>query len=415
MRRPLVSSPRNTLFDAAAVVISCAVSVEMALDGAHVFRHPVPTGVLAFLLSLALVVRRRLPLTVGWLAVAAGAGWLLTESIAPNSLALPYAGLDPNAGPQTVPWLPPMALFAAYSAVGFARDRRVAWVVVTILLILGTRPWAPSFVLITRGLLLIGVPALLGLYIAARRRLLEEMTERAERAEREQHLLAERARADERARLAAEMHDVVTHRVTLMVLQAGALRVTAPDETTRTAAEDMRLTGCQALEELRDLVGVLRDTAGGADDADHADTASAPVPGLTPLIAASRSAGVHVELVEDGDPALASPLIGRTAYRIVQEALTNAGKHAPGARVDVRVRYRPDRLHLTVRNSATTRTVDAALAATGSGAGLLGLRRRVELVDGALRAGPDPEGGFVVEATLPAYVPAAAPALEPAP
>jgi signal transduction histidine kinase len=176
------------------------------------------------------------------------------------------------------------------------------------------------------------------------------------------------------------------------------------------------MTGCQALEELRDLVGVLRDTAAGADDTDRADPESVPAPGFAPLIAASRSVDVEVELLEEGDRAQASPLIGRIAYRIVQEALTNVRKHAPGARVRVRVRYRPDGLHLTVRNTATTRAVDTTLTATGSGTGLLGLRRRVELVNGSLRAGPDPEGGFLVEATLPAYVPTSrAAALEPAP
>ena len=96
------------------------------------------------------------------------------------------------------------------------------------------------------------------------------LTERAERAERERHLLAEQARAEERARLAGEMHDVVTHRVSLMVLQAGALRLTAADEATRQAAEELRTAGCQALDELRDLVGILR-TAPDGDETPSVD------------------------------------------------------------------------------------------------------------------------------------------------
>ena len=96
------------------------------------------------------------------------------------------------------------------------------------------------------------------MYFRARRTLVAELTDRAERAEREQLLLAEQARADERVRLAGEMHDMVTHRINLMVLQAGALRVTAPDPAARAAAEELRVAGCQALTELRDLVGVLR-------------------------------------------------------------------------------------------------------------------------------------------------------------
>ena len=120
------------------------------------------------------------------------------------------------------------------------------------------RPWQPSIAVITVGVLRTAVGPLLALYFGARHALLQSLRERADRAERERYLLAEQARTEERARLAGEMHDVVTHRVSLMVLQAGALRMTAPDEATRRAAEDLRVTGCQALDELRDLVGILR-------------------------------------------------------------------------------------------------------------------------------------------------------------
>ncbi|NVI91548.1 hypothetical protein HUX53_30800 [Actinomadura sp. BRA 177] len=243
--------------------------------------------------------------------------------------------------------------------------------------------------------------ALLGMYAAARRRVLQALTERAERAERERHLLAERARAEERARLAAEMHDVVAHRVTLMVLQAGALRVRAPDEPTRAAAEELRGTGCQALEELRDVIGLLRRDPGQAP--------AEPLLDLSALVAESAAVGVPVELAEHGDPPSASPAVGRTAYRVVQEALTNARKHAPGAAVHVDVRYRTDGVTLSVRNAAPARAPDAELAASGSGTGLAGLRERVELIGGTFTAGPH-EDGFRVAASLPAYVPVATPA-----
>ncbi|MEV4008657.1 histidine kinase [Actinomadura sp. NPDC049753] len=255
--------------------------------------------------------------------------------------------------------------------------------------------------IVFRSVVVVVGGALLGLYAAARRRVLQGLTERAERAERERHLLAERARAEERARLAAEMHDVVAHRVTLMVLQAGALRVRAPDEPTRAAAEELRGTGCQALEELRDVIGLLRRDPGEAP--------SAPLPGLTALVAESAAVGVPVELAEHGDPPSASPAARRIAYRIVQEALTNARKHAPGAAVHVDVRYRTDGVALTVRNAAPSREPDAELAASGSGTGLAGLRERVELIGGTFEAGPH-RGGFRVEASLPAYVPLARPA-----
>ena len=120
--------------------------------------------------------------------------------------------------------------------------------------------------------------------------------------------------------------------------------------------------------------------------------------------------GTPAELTEEGDPALASPVVGRTAYRIVREALTNVRKHAPGARVTVHVRYGDAQVSLVVRNTAPATAVDlSGLAGTGSGLGIANLRQRVELVHGTLRAGPEPDGGFCLEATLPAYVPTAEP------
>jgi signal transduction histidine kinase len=112
-----------------------------------------------------------------------------------------------------------------------------------------------------------------------------------------------------------------------------------------------------------------------------------------------------VELVETGDPLLISPVVGRTAHRIAQEALTNVRKHAPGASVRLHVAYDDDQTRLTVRNTAPTGGPDVHLAASGSGVGLFGLRQRVELVGGTFDAGPLPGGGFHVDATLPAYVP----------
>jgi signal transduction histidine kinase len=196
------------------------------------------------------------------------------------------------------------------------------------------------------------------------------------------------------------MHDVVTHRMSLIVLQAGALQVTAGDELTRRAAEDVRVNGCQALAELRDLVRVLHDPAAGGGA--HEAEAQASGPDLAPLVAASESVGMHVDLVEHGNPARTSPVIGRTAHRVVQEALTNVRKHAPGARARVHVHYHTDGMRLVVDNTTPARPIDPALSATGGGTGLAGLHRRVDLVGGVLHTGPTPEGGFRVEATLPA-------------
>ena len=193
------------------------------------------------------------------------------------------------------------------------------------------------------------------------------------------------------------MHDVVTHQVSLMVLQAGALGITATDQATRQAAEELRAAGVQALAELRDLVGILRT----APEDDQAPAASA----LAELVAESTAVGTPAELAEQGDPELASPVVGRTVHRIVREALTNVRKHAPGAQVAVQVSYDESQVRVSVRNTAAAAPPDGRLAATGSGLGLASLRQRIEVVHGTLRAGGTPEGGFVLEATMPSYVP----------
>ncbi|WP_433473113.1 sensor histidine kinase [Spirillospora sp. CA-142024] len=411
---------RDRMADAVVVLSGAALSLQTATDphtivrwygGASIALLMVPAAALAF--------RRRAPLRVAWLTAGFAALVWLLEVIAPGTVLRVHADhtLDP------VLWWPPTAPLAAYAVMAFPREGgRPVWIrwppVAALLLTLG---WTDDVLpdsamrhfsagetdsvdaMVFRSFAVVIGGALLGMYAAARRRVLHALTERAERAERERHLLAEQARAEERARLAAEMHDVVAHRVTLMVLQAGALRVRAPDEPTRAAAEELRGTGCQALEELRDVIGLLRRDPEGAPAA-----VSEPLPDLSALVADSAAVGVPVELAEHGDPPSASPAVGRTAYRIVQEGLTNARKHAPGAAVEVDVRYRTDGVTLTVRNAAPSREPDAELAASGSGMGLAGLRERVELIGGTFTAGPD-GGGFRVEASLPAYVPVPAP------
>jgi signal transduction histidine kinase len=299
-------------------------------------------------------------------------------------------------------WAPYGTVLAAYGPFYYRRDRRTAFAAVAILTAIVARIWDPSAEVITIAVLRTAVGPLLALYFGARHGMVQALKERAERAERERYLLAEQARADERARLAGEMHDVVTHRVSLMVLQAGALGITAPDEATRRAAEELRAAGCQALDELRDLVGILRT----APDGDQTPA----IPALAALIAESTTVGTPAELVQEGDPALASPVVARTAYRIVREALTNVRKHAPGADVLVRVSYGESKVRLSVRNTPVAGRPGSDLAATGSGLGLASLRQRIELVHGTLRAGPAADGGFCLEATLPAYVPTAEPA-----
>ena len=344
----------------------------------------------------SLYARRRAPLTVALIL----AGFTLALSL----LIWPSALLTPARAGNV--WAPFGTVLAAYGPFFYGRDgrrpgRRSALATLAVLAIVVARPWQPSLSIIMIAVLRTAVGPLLALYFDTRRRLVQALTDRAERAERERHLLAERARAEERARLAGEMHDVVTHRVSLMVLQAGALRMTAPDEATRRAAEQLRAAGCQALDELRDLVGIL----GAAPRQEQ----SPPGPGFAALVAESTAVGTSAELVEEGDPGLASPVVGRTAYQVVREALTNVRKHAPGARVEVRISYSASQVRLSVQNGPPGPR-PGPLAATGSGLGIASLRQRIEVVRGTLRAGPSLDGGFRVEATLPAYVPTREPA-----
>jgi signal transduction histidine kinase len=295
----------------------------------------------------------------------------------------------------TVPWI----AIAASMAGGNARTR-AAQLWLALASVLALRFWHGSWSTTAQGLTFVGLPVLAGLYVAARRQVVAQLRARVAAGEREQRLLAERARTDERARLAEEMHDVVTHRISLMVLQAGALRVSATDPATRESAEELRLAGVQALDELRDLVGVLR---GPRDDE---LTASPRAPDLGDLVHRSIAAGLDVRLASDGDPSSVAPVVTRTVYRIVQESLANVGKHAPGAATTVTVRYRPDGVEVRVVNEAPDAAGrDPELVATGSGQGLAGLARRVELMRGAFRADRGDDGRFTVDAALPAWVP----------
>lgn len=265
--------------------------------------------------------------------------------------------------------------------------------------LIGARAWAIDDPFTAPMVILFS--ALLGLYFRTRRGLVAELTDRVERAERERLLLAEQARADERVKLAGEMHDAVTHRINLMVLQAGALRVSTTDPAARKAAEEMRVAGCEALTELRDLVGVLR----GGPPGDTAAGAGAPAePGLSELVTESCAVGLPVRLVEEGDPATVAPTVRRTLFRVVQESLTNVHKHAPGADATVSVRYDQTSVHATVSNTRRRRPADPDVTAAGGGSGLDGLKYRVEVVGGTLTARPEPDGGFTVSAIMPAFV-----------
>jgi signal transduction histidine kinase len=249
--------------------------------------------------------------------------------------------------------------------------------------------------------LVVAVPALLGLWIGTRRALVEHLRERAERLEREQHLKADQAKAQERARIARELHDVVAHRVSLMVLHAGALEVSLADAGRARQAGLIRQTGREALEELRHVLGVLREQEGRP--------LLAPQPTLSDLdqvVRQSLEARMAVTVAVEGQRRPLPATVERTAYRLVQEALTNVHKHAANAATEVRLRYGRERLEVVVRNARPADGTGPGLALPGGGHGLLGLRERVALLGGSFDAGPRLDGGFEVRASIPTAVPA---------
>jgi signal transduction histidine kinase len=230
-----------------------------------------------------------------------------------------------------------------------------------------------------------------GLFVRARRELVRSLRAQADRA-------AEEARAGERRRIAREMHDVLAHRLSLLSVHAGALEFhpDAPAEEVAEAAGVIRQSAKTALEELRGVIGVLRE--------DAAETLTQPpqptLADLAALVEESRGAGMRITArIELGDAAPPAA-VGRTAYRIAQEGLTNARKHAPGAAVTLTVRAPDGDLQVEVRSLAPV-AVAAAAPPPGAGTGLIGLAERVSLAGGTLEHGVDPDGAFVLRASLP--------------
>ena len=227
------------------------------------------------------------------------------------------------------------------------------------------------------------------------RRVVGDRERRAQLAERERDLAAREAVVEERARIARELHDVIAHNVSMVVVQAGAERrvLGEESESTREVLATIEQIGRGALTEMRRLVGMLRA---------ERDEPLAPQPGLDDLprlVTQVREAGLPVELHVEGDRRSLPVGIELSAYRIVQEALTNALKHAGDAHAAVHVRYSADALEVEVTDDGPG---NGANGAGSGGHGLVGMRERVALYGGRFEAGHDPSGGFVVRATLPA-------------
>jgi signal transduction histidine kinase len=210
---------------------------------------------------------------------------------------------------------------------------------------------------------------------------------------RERDEKARTAAAEERARIARELHDVVAHSVSTMVLQAGGARQVLRSHTDEAdeALRSVERTGRQALRELRRMLGILRTDEGPRLD---------PQPGVAdiePLVEQMRDAGLPVELELSGTPLDVAPGFDLTAYRIVQEALTNVMKHAGRVETTVRLEYATDALELVICNGGPI----PVLNGDGQGHGLVGMRERVALYGGSLLAAPNEAGGFTVHARLP--------------
>ncbi|MFC8534599.1 sensor histidine kinase [Streptomyces sp. NPDC057249] len=233
--------------------------------------------------------------------------------------------------------------------------------------------------------------------------------ERAERLEREQRLVAEQARARERARIAQDMHDLIGHDLSLIALSAGALKL-APglDGAHREAAGEIRARAAASVERLGEVIGLLREDGGGRADE---EPPGPPGTGIRRLVAEAAATGLPVTLHTEGDPAAMPPQAARAAHRVVQEALTNAAKHAPGARVDVRLTHTAGTTTVRVGNGPAPA---GRQGVPGTGRGLPGLDERVRLAGGTLTHGPY-EDGFAVTAHLPHTPPARLPAAAPAP
>jgi signal transduction histidine kinase len=337
---------------------------------------------LALPITLALAWRVRTPLAV--LAVVAGAFF-------PAAILFPLSGDAAFAV-----WV--ALLVALYSVGAHAGGwRAVAGVVAMLAVVLGAVAADPegadagSYVFF---LFVVGGPWLAGRAIRHRRLSERHLEARALAAEREREEKARAAVAEERVRIARELHDVVAHAISVIVVQArgGRRSVTADPKEAREAFDSIEATGREALAEMRRLLGMLRQ----GDE----ELALAPQPSLRyldALVAQVREAGLPVELTVIGQPAALPPGVDLSAYRIVQEALTNALKHAGPATAQVLVRYGTEELEVEVTDTGRRRSAGGEDA----GHGLTGMRERVTLFGGELETGRRREGGFSVRARLP--------------
>ena len=409
---------RSLVLDA---LLAAASGLECSAEGAS-FAHdngfPMALGAaFGLLVGATLLLRRRWPAAVVLIALAV--------TPAQMGLVLGVVALYTLAASDV-----PRRIIASLVSMTVAGTLIVAFVEMDRDLVHGSHS-APRWLVVAVSVLVaVGVsapPVLLGLYAGARRRLVETLRERADDLERELSLLAEkageraeRARIEERTRIAREMHDVVAHRVSLMVVHASAVRAvlrTDPDRA-EDSVELLGDMGRQALGELRQMLGVLRTVDGRYADSRLPAPPSPPAAGeldapagqgdddevclaqLCVLVEQSRAAGMVVSLSEEGDRRPLARPVERTAYRVVQEALTNVHKHAAGATTLVRLAYREREVAVLVENGPPDGQPSADLPSGGNG--LVGMKERVTALGGGFVAAPGRSGGFRVSAVIPA-------------
>jgi signal transduction histidine kinase len=334
--------------------------------------------ILVLIQGLALWWRRARPLAVLVVIICVDiASWIISPNREPSGTALAFAvyAVSVYGGQRARLWVAGSAIAIILTAV--------------VLLLLGDFSTARN--LIPAGALSL-VAWVIGDYIRGRRTFLTELITRHRR---ESEALRREAVEEERLRIARELHDVVAHNVSVMAIQAGAARVAGnADGAGAKTLQSIETTARDTLSELNRLLGVLRKEPG--------QPAMSPQPGLAQidgLLEVAREAGLDVDLKIVGDQRPLPAALDLTAYRIVQEAVTNALKHAHASRLEVRVAYLHDDLELTVRDNGEGRSEEAIRASTGHG--LIGMRERVALFGGELEAGSSDVGGFTVRSRLP--------------
>ncbi|MFF4255562.1 sensor histidine kinase [Streptomyces sp. NPDC001663] len=359
-----------------AVLLDAVLVAVALLDvKVHVHMHDPEAMACALLAAVALVLRRRLPLLTFLLALPAT---LVTDAV--------FA-----------------TLAALYTLASLTRHRVLLAGCALVFTVSDTTVWSwPSpepadltdpgeLVKVTYSLATATAPVFLGQLVQARRELAARLAEISQARESERQLLAQSVLAKERAQLAREMHDVVSHQVSLIAVRAGALQVGGRDPEAKQAAADIRRLAVQTLDELRHMVGVLR--AAGSRP-----TELTPQPSLADLPHLVDGSGIEAELRADLPEDL-PPAVQRAVYRTVQEALTNVRKHAPGARAAIRIGQTDGTMQVVVTNSAPDRP---ALPLPGAHHGLAGLRQRAEVLGGSVTARPTDEGGYELRLELPA-------------